>query len=134
MKRATTWVIWLHCIISKTNEANLQIQDKKHHTLSHTSGDSCPKKSSSGRTSSFSLASDKWTSEGAVSMSKECWCLASIWILILSAWGVEGILVDFIPLDLSLELAKVPVPLSRFCNTRTLKKIRYWKHHTLTKS
>lgn len=131
MNNYETWVIWLHCIISKIQKANLPILDKSKSSLSHTSGVSCPKKSLSGRTSSLSLTSDKLTADGAVSVSKECRYLASIWILVLSAWGVEGILVDFIPLDLSLEPAKVPVPLSRFYSHSKLINVTWWKQHTL---
>lgn len=75
----------------------------------HTRGVSCPKKSSTG-TSLSCLVSEK-RSIGEPSVSKEWESLDSVGRLTLSAWGVEGVLIDFIPLDLSLGL---PVPLSRF--------------------
>lgn len=60
-----------------------------------------------------------------VSVRKECDCLASMWIFVLSAWGVEALLVDLTPLDFSLELANVPTPLSCFYDRKNLARLVY---------
>lgn len=55
-------------------------------------------------------------------MTKDWDSLDSVRKLPLSAWGVEGVLTDFTPLDLSLVLASVPKPLSRFCKQKNGKQ------------
>lgn len=84
---------------------------KRNHI--HTKGVSGSKIFSS-RASFSSLASDKRSADGELSVCKEWDNLDSVGTLFGSARGVEGMLVDFIPLDLSLVFVKVPKPLSRF--------------------
>lgn len=78
-----------------------------------TEGVSCPRKLSSGTPLSC-LASERRSADGDVSVSKDCESLDSVRKLMLSARGVEGVLVDLIPLDLSLALVNGPKLLSRF--------------------
>lgn len=60
---------------------------------------------------------DGRSADGVFSVGVECESLDSIRRLPLSALGVDGVLIDLVPLDLSLVLVKVPEPLSRFCKT-----------------
>ena len=94
----------------------------------HTRGVSCPKKLSSWISLS-SLASDNGSTDGELSVSREWESLDSVWKWLLSAWGVEGVLIDFIPLDFSLELVKAPKPLSRFWKNKygKLQKLQILK-------
>ena len=78
----------------------------------HTRGVSCPNKLSS-RISLSSLVADTKSVDGELCAGREWECLDSAW-LPLSARGVEGVLTDFVPHDLSLVPEKALNPVSRF--------------------
>ena len=78
----------------------------------HTRGDTCCEDSSGVSLSCLML--NRRSADGVFSVGVECESLDSARRLPLSALGVEGVLTDLVPLDLSLALVKVP-ELSRFC-------------------